>query len=80
MRYTVIVVYDPGASVYGVTVPSLAGCTSVGGTIEAALANAREAIELYLKVLLEEGKPIPADRDIQAIRIDVPDPAGHQAA
>ena len=33
---------------YTVYVPSLHGCISEGDTIEEALANIREAIELYL--------------------------------
>ncbi|MFA0732524.1 MAG: hypothetical protein LKKZDAJK_002387 [Candidatus Fervidibacter sp.] len=37
---------DGGYTVY---VPSLPGCISEGDTIEEALANIREAIELYLE-------------------------------
>jgi predicted RNase H-like HicB family nuclease len=34
---------------YTVYVPSLPGCISEGETVEDALANVREAIELYLE-------------------------------
>jgi len=34
---------------YTVFVPSLPGCISEGGSIDEALANIREAIELYLE-------------------------------
>ncbi|MGI9043273.1 MAG: type II toxin-antitoxin system HicB family antitoxin [Gemmatimonadaceae bacterium] len=34
---------------YTVSVPSLPGCVSEGDTRDAALANIREAIELYLE-------------------------------
>jgi predicted RNase H-like HicB family nuclease len=46
---------------YVVSCPSLPGCYSQGETIDEALANIREAIELYIEVLEEDGKPIPAD-------------------
>ncbi len=42
---------------YTVTVPSLPGCISEGDTREAALANIREAIQLYLE---------PVDDDLAA--------------
>lgn len=34
---------------YSVLVPSLPGCISEGETLDQALANIREAIELYLE-------------------------------
>ncbi len=45
---------------YTVYVPSLPGCISEGGTVEEALGNIREAIELYLEPveddwIIEEG-------------------------
>jgi len=74
LRYTVLVEYDPEAQAYGVTVPSLPGCTSMGDTLAQALANAREAIEGHLACLAEMGEPIPEDTAPQAIRVDVVDP------
>lgn len=50
-RYMLLVEWDPEVSAHSVVVPSLPGCTSMGGTLEEALANGREAIELYLDVL-----------------------------
>ena len=41
--------------------PSLSGCVSQGETQESALANIKEAIDLYIEVLMEDGKPIPED-------------------
>ena len=46
---------------YNVTCPSLPGCHSQGETIDEALANIREAIELYIEVLEEDGLPVPPD-------------------
>jgi len=59
MRFQVVLEpSDEGG--YTVYVPSLPGCISEGDTIEEALANIREAIELYLEPveddwLVEEG-------------------------
>ncbi|MCL1469188.1 type II toxin-antitoxin system HicB family antitoxin [Argonema antarcticum] len=39
---------------YTVYVPSLAGCISEGETIEEALENIQEAIELYLEPIEED--------------------------
>lgn len=44
---------------YVVSCPSLPGCHSQGATIDEAIANIREAIELYIEVLEEDGRPIP---------------------
>jgi predicted RNase H-like HicB family nuclease len=44
---------------FTVTVPVLPGCVTWGENYEHALAMAQEAIEGYLEVLVEEGKPIP---------------------
>lgn len=46
---------------YVVSCPSLPGCHSQGETIDEALANIREAIELYIEVLEEDGRLIPPD-------------------
>jgi predicted RNase H-like HicB family nuclease len=38
-------------------VPSLPGCFSQGDTREEAIANIKEAIELYIEVLTDEDNP-----------------------
>ncbi len=43
---------------YTVTCPSLPGCISQGKTEEEAKRNIKEAIELHLKSLAEDGMPI----------------------
>ncbi|WP_242649100.1 type II toxin-antitoxin system HicB family antitoxin [Syntrophothermus lipocalidus] len=37
----------------------------LGSTKEEALERIKEAIELYLEVMAQEGKPIPTDRPFQ---------------
>lgn len=56
--FKVILEPDEGSG-YVVTCPSLPGCYSEGETIEEALANIREAIELCLEDLREHGEEIP---------------------
>jgi predicted RNase H-like HicB family nuclease len=50
---------------FTVTCPKLPPVASYGETLEEAQANAREAIELCLEVMREDGEPIPPpDRDL----------------
>ena len=55
---------------FGITVLDLPGTFSAGNTLEDALSNAREAIEVTLEVLNEANAPIPQPRGIGAILTD----------
>ena len=63
-RYTVILEYDAEAGGYGAIVPALPGCASMGDTVEAALANVREAIALHVAALEADGEAVPEDRAV----------------
>ncbi len=41
--------------------PSLPGCHSEGESRDEALSNIKEAIELYIEVLQEDGLPVPQE-------------------
>jgi len=45
--------------------PSLPGCVSQGETKKEALANIKEAIELYIESLVEHKEPVPPDIDVE---------------
>ena len=60
MRYTVIV--ERGESGWGAHVPDLPGCVAVGDSREQVLELIREAIDLHLQTMREEGLPIPEPR------------------
>ncbi len=57
MRYTVI--YEQGPTSWGAYVPDLPGVISVGDSREEVAHLIREAIELHLEGLREEGLPVP---------------------
>lgn len=44
---------------YTVTAPALPGCVSYGKTVEEAIKNAKEAIELHLENLTAHQRAIP---------------------
>ncbi len=56
---------------YTVTVPALPGCISQGNTVEEAMEHVKEAIELYLEVLAEDGEKAPIDTGIISSVIEV---------
>lgn len=61
MRQVIIHKADPDETGYWAECPSLPGCVSQGETFEETLANIKEAIELYIEVLIEDGLPVPED-------------------
>ena len=74
MRFPVVLHTDDGRH-YGVTVPDLPGCFSGGDTIDQALDSVREAIDLHLEGLTENGTEIPAPQPIEEHQAN-PDLAG----
>lgn len=59
-RYTVILEREDDGGFHAF-VPALKGCHTQGDTEEEALANAHEAIEVYLESLKAHGEQIPAE-------------------
>lgn len=57
-KYIAVFETDIEKGGYTVTIPELPGCISEGDTFEKALANIKEAAELYLEVMRER-KEIP---------------------
>jgi predicted RNase H-like HicB family nuclease len=67
MYFPIAIHKDPDSD-YGVSVPDLPGCISAGSTIDEAMLMAREAIELHLEGLVEDGQEIPIPSDIETLR------------
>lgn len=57
-----VIIYPGEDGFWVVECPSLPGCISQGRTKEEALANIREAIDLYIETLEEQGRQIPKDQ------------------
>lgn len=64
-----VIIHHAEEGGYWAEVPSLPGCVSQGETLEETIANIREAIELYIEVLEDDGKPIPEDLDLQLVKV-----------
>ncbi|HYE21904.1 MAG TPA: type II toxin-antitoxin system HicB family antitoxin [Tepidisphaeraceae bacterium] len=58
MNFLIAIHKDPDSD-YGVTVPDLPGCFSAGSTFAEALTMAKEAIELHIDGMLDDGQEIP---------------------
>ena len=57
MRYAMII--ETGRENYSAYLPDLPGCIATGKTIEELKQRMREAIELHLGGMREDGLPIP---------------------
>jgi predicted RNase H-like HicB family nuclease len=69
MRYTVILEQETDGG-YVVSAPALPGCISQGDTRAEALANIREAIELYVQDCHEAGDPVPTEAGKEFVDIE----------
>ncbi len=69
MRYTVILEQETDGG-YVVSVPALPGCVSQGDTRIQALANIREAIELYIQDCRDAGDPVPTEAGKEFVDIE----------
>jgi len=62
MTYNYTVIFEEESEGgYHVYCPALRGCHTQGETREEALRNIREAIELYIESLVEDGLPVPKE-------------------
>ena len=68
MRYLIIIEQaEYNLSAYA---PDLPGCVTAGATREEVIGNMREAIELHLQGLREDGEPIPTPNS-EPVFVDV---------
>ncbi len=68
MKYAVVI--ERASDNYAAYVPDLPGCITTGATVEETERNIREAIELHLEGMRENGLPIPEPRTV-AVAVEV---------
>jgi predicted RNase H-like HicB family nuclease len=70
MKYTVIL--EKGREFgYVAHVPALRGCVSQGDSREDAISNIKEAIEVYIEALLEDGLTVPTEVGKETVEVQV---------
>ena len=57
--HTYLIVLEKAGDNWSAYSPDLAGCVATGSTREEAEQNMREALELHVQGLIEDGMPIP---------------------
>ncbi|MBD0286502.1 MAG: type II toxin-antitoxin system HicB family antitoxin [Flavisolibacter sp.] len=72
MQYLVVFEKSADGSTWA-RVPDLPGCFSCGETIDQAREKIKEAIELHIQVMKEEGIPIPEVSHLKAELIALQD-------
>ncbi|MEI8331085.1 MAG: type II toxin-antitoxin system HicB family antitoxin [Methanomicrobiales archaeon] len=70
MEYTILI-HKADEGGFWAEVPALLGCFSQGEAIEETIANTKEAIELHISRLWEDGVEIPVDNEFIIIRVRV---------
>lgn len=68
MRYPIAIEPGDGTHAYGVVVPDLPGCFSAGDTLDEAIANAEEAMLLYLEDAVDAGHAPPPASTLESLR------------
>ena len=57
MRYAIVI--ERANANFSAYVPDLPGCVATGATVENVERNIRDAIEIHLTGMREDGEPIP---------------------
>lgn len=71
LTYRVLLNPEPEGG-YTVTVPTLPGCITFGGSVDEAIAMAREAIELYIESLVAHNEPVPDESNTLEYALTLP--------
>jgi len=69
MKYTVVLEQEADGG-YIARAPALPGCVSQGDSRSEALANIREAIEVYLEDCRQAGETVPTEVDKEFVEVE----------
>ena len=58
-KYEIILYWSNGDQVFIAEVPELPGCMAHGDDYETALRNIKDAMQLWIEVAQERGRPVP---------------------
>ena len=72
MKHYIAIIHKDADSDYGVSFPDFPGCVTAGTSLEDAKDMAKEALELHMHGMLEDGDDIPEPQCLDAI-MDDPD-------
>lgn len=64
--------FEDGSKAYHAYSPALKGCHTWGHSYQEALANAQEAVSLYVEDLLAAGERIPEEPTDTVVKLDAP--------
>ena len=64
-RYAVVIDGEPGA--FGLWVPDMPGCASMGTTVDELLQNAQEALRMWAEDALADGETLPTPRSFDEV-------------
>ena len=70
MKYTVIIEKGRESS-YVAYCPALKGCVSQGADKEETMSNIKEAIEVYIEALVEDGLSVPNEVGRETVEIEI---------
>lgn len=76
MHYVALIDGSDGA--FGAQFPDLPGCTAMGDSMDAVIANAAEALRAWVETVEADGHDVPAARSISDLAAD-PDVAAELA-
>jgi predicted RNase H-like HicB family nuclease len=66
-KYAVFI--EPTATGYSAYVPDLPGCVAAAGTRAETLQLMQGAIEMHLRVMREDGDPIPVPYQVEVLEV-----------